>query len=137
VFLSNPGKSGTALTFGRTGGPSASGSLTPGIIDLSMSMNDRNGTLLFGQIVAASPTVSLGGLTPNNQYRINGCTIGGAGTCTVLSEKLVDVAIENLIPERLLEAQDAPLLNDPTITGAGNEEIWRGGELAEEEEEEE
>jgi hypothetical protein len=137
VFLSNPGKSATAITFGRTGGPSASGSLTPGLIDLSMSMNDRGGTLLFGQIVAASPSVSLGGLTPNNLYRINGCTIGGAGTCTVLSEKLVDVPIENLVIENLLEAQDAPLLSDPTITGAGNEEIWRGGELAEEEEEEE
>jgi hypothetical protein len=137
VLLTNPNRSADVLLFGRTGGPAPGGQLIPELIDMSMSLTNAGGTLLFGQIVAASREIKLDGLTANNAYRINGCTIGAAGNCTPLSDRLVDVPIENLVAENLLQAEDSPVLTDLTITGAGNEEIWRGPGAAEEEEEEE
>jgi hypothetical protein len=109
----------------------------PELIDLSMALTRDNGSILTGRIVAASPGISITDLTPNNAYRINGCTIGAPGDCTPLNEKVVEVPLENLIPEQLVRAEEPPLLNDPTITGAGNEEIWRFADPIQEEEEEE
>jgi len=127
----------TLLGLGRTGGPGAGGALIPELIDLSMSVINGDGKTLAGQLVAASGTVSLLDMTPNNAYRVNGCTIAAPGQCTPINERLIDLPVDNLVTQLLSVPDEAPLLNDPTITGAGNEEIWRTPDVAQEEEEEE
>jgi hypothetical protein len=132
MLLTNPGGNSLALTLGRTGTGAAG---APSLIDLSGTLFDGRGTQLIGNVAAASTAIDLEGFQPSNSYRLNGCTIGAAGNCTPLTSSLVDVRIEKLIAGNLLQAQDTPLAADPTITGAGNEEIWRSSELSEEEEE--
>jgi hypothetical protein len=132
VFIANPQRSSLSLVLGRTGS-AATG--TPTLIDLSGALVNSSGTLLTGTVVAASTAIELDGFQPANSYRMNGCTIGSAGNCTPLSSSVVDVRIEKLMAGNLLQAQETPIPADPTITGAGNEEIWRSSELSEEEEE--
>ena len=61
----------------------------------------------------------------NNNYRINSCVIGQSGVCTVLSDAIVNIPVDNLTEDLLLKASPESNDTDPTITGAGNEEIWR------------
>ncbi len=123
LFLSNPSRAATVLTLGRTG--AVGGSLTPSLIDLSLSFVNGGGTVISRQIAASSPAVDLGDLSRSDAYRINGCSIGAATSCTPLPNTIVDIRINKLVEGVQLATDDPPPVDDPTITGAGNEEIWR------------
>jgi hypothetical protein len=69
--------------------------------------------------------VSLTGLSLTDAYKINGCSIGAGGNCTPPPNTVVDVSIGKLVEGVKLATEAPPQTYDPTITGAGNEEIWR------------
>ncbi len=123
VLLTNRNAAPIIATFGRTG--AAGPTPTPQLIDLSLGYFNTSGFLISQQIAAASPAISLSDLARSDAYRINGCTIGATGNCTPLPNSIVDISIGKLVEGVQLVGQDAPPAYDPTITGAGNEEIWR------------
>ncbi|HEY4031383.1 MAG TPA: filamentous hemagglutinin N-terminal domain-containing protein [Caulobacteraceae bacterium] len=125
IILTNRAGARYFATLGRTGPPLAGSNLAPQVIDLSLAYFNAAGLLINQQIAAASPGVNLGELPRSDLYRINGCTIGAAGSCTPLPNTIVDVSIGKLVQDIRLIAQAPPPAYDPTITGAGNEEIWR------------
>jgi hypothetical protein len=57
-------------------------------------------------------------------YRINSCVIGELGNCTPTGNPNLVLPLDQLAPIDLLSRQDLDL-EDPTVTGAPNEEIWR------------
>jgi hypothetical protein len=57
-------------------------------------------------------------------YRINSCVIGELGNCTPTGNPNLVIPLDQLAPIDLLTRQDLDL-EDPTVTGAPNEEIWR------------
>ncbi|MDB5437865.1 MAG: filamentous hemagglutinin N-terminal protein [Caulobacteraceae bacterium] len=124
IVLTNRGNAAAVATFGRTSPPAGTG-LSPLLIDLSLGYFNAGGAFIGRQVVAASPSISLGVLSRSDSYRINGCAIGIGGSCTPLPNTLVDISIGKLVEGVQLTTQDAPPTYDPTITGAGNEEIWR------------
>ena len=115
------------VQLGRTGGAGPAGaSRSPEMIDLSLSAFSPAGALLTGQIVASSQSIVLEtALNRSGAYRVNGCIIGEAGSCTPIVNSVIDVRIDKLVEGILLQAPEPTLESDPTITGAGNEEIWR------------
>jgi filamentous hemagglutinin family protein len=125
IILTNRTGARYFATLGRTGPPAAGAGFAPLVIDLSLAYFNATGLLINQQIAAASPGVNLGELPRSDLYRINGCTIGAAGSCTPLPNTIVDISIGKLVQDIRLIAQAPPAAYDPTITGAGNEEIWR------------
>jgi hypothetical protein len=57
-------------------------------------------------------------------YRINSCVIGELGNCTPTGNPNLVIPLDELAPIDLLSRQDLDM-EDPTVTGAPNEEIWR------------
>ena len=57
-------------------------------------------------------------------YRVNSCVIGELGNCTPTSDGMIAIPLDELSRGSLL-SRDELDLEDPTITGAPNEEIWR------------
>jgi hypothetical protein len=57
-------------------------------------------------------------------YRINSCVIGELGNCTPTTDAIVTIPLDQLSRGSLL-SRDELDVEDPTITGAPNEEIWR------------
>ena len=57
-------------------------------------------------------------------YRVNGCVIGELGNCTPTSDGITEIPLDKLSEGSLL-SRDEQDVEDPTITGAPNEEIWR------------
>ena len=57
-------------------------------------------------------------------YRINSCVIGELGNCTPTTDAIVTIPLDQLSRGALL-SRDELDVEDPTITGAPNEEIWR------------
>ena len=76
-------------------------------------------------MAASSTAIDLDDLTRSSAYRVNGCPIGVAGSCTPLPDTIVDVHIDKLVEGVQISTEEPPPIDDPTITGAGNEEIWR------------
>lgn len=124
VFITNPDHLANALVLGRTG-TGAGAALTPNLIDLSLSITNASGTVLGRQIAASSPAISLENLQHSDFYRVNGCGIGASSSCTPLPNTIVDIRINKLVEGVQISTESPPAIDDPTITGAGNEEIWR------------
>jgi hypothetical protein len=57
-------------------------------------------------------------------YRVNSCVIGELGNCTPTSDGITTIPLDQLSQGDLL-SRDELDVEDPTITGAPNEEIWR------------
>jgi hypothetical protein len=57
-------------------------------------------------------------------YRVNSCVIGELGNCTPTSDGITSIPLDELSRGSLL-SRDVADVEDPTITGAPNEEIWR------------
>ena len=57
-------------------------------------------------------------------YRVNSCVIGELGNCTPTSDGIINIPLDELSRGSLL-SRDELDVEDPTITGAPNEEIWR------------
>ena len=125
ILLTNPTHATQVLTLGRASA-AANGSATPELIDLSINFYNSAGVLITRQAAAISPGVDIGDLTRTDAYKINGCTIAVAGACTPLPNTIVDVGIDKLVEGVQISTEDPPQIDDPTITAAGNEEIWRG-----------
>jgi hypothetical protein len=67
---------------------------------------------------------SLAGSPYRGLYRVNSCIIGELGNCTPTSDGIVSIPLDELSKGSLL-SRDELDVEDPTITGAPNEEIWR------------
>lgn len=126
ILITNAGRKPTTLTLGRVGAAPASG-LAPSLIDLSLSYYNQNGVLLTNAQAANGGGISLSGLSLTDAYKVNGCSIGAGGNCTPPPNTVVDVSIGKLVEGVQLATEAPPQTYDPTITGAGNEEIWRSG----------
>jgi hypothetical protein len=124
ILITNADRKPTTLTLGRVGPAPASG-LAPTLIDLSLSYYNQNGTLLTNAQAANGGGISLSGLSVTDAYKVNGCSIGAGGNCTPPPNTVVDVSIGKLVEGVQLATEAPPQTYDPTITGAGNEEIWR------------
>jgi hypothetical protein len=57
-------------------------------------------------------------------YRINSCVIGELGNCTPTGNPNLAIPLDQLSHIDLLSREDLDL-EDPTVTGEPNEEIWR------------
>jgi hypothetical protein len=57
-------------------------------------------------------------------YRVNSCIIGELGNCTPTTDGIINIPLDELSKGSLL-SRDELDVEDPTITGAPNEEIWR------------
>jgi hypothetical protein len=126
VVLTNGLKASTVLTLGRTGTPTA-GVSSPQIIDLSLSFFNANGTLINSRDAAVSPGITFEQpLNASSYYRVNGCEVHVSGACTPLPNTVYTLDIDKLIEGVQIANEDVAPTDDPTITGAGNEEIWRG-----------
>jgi hypothetical protein len=51
--------------------------------------------------------------------------IGQAGVCAALSDAIVDIVPSNLTGDLQLLSLPKAMDSDPTLSGTGNEEIWR------------
>ncbi len=127
---------------------------SPQVIDLFGTLTDSTGTLVISKAIAVSTAVDL--LSPlaiTTTYRVNGCVIGETNMCTLatggIPTKLIqgvtlpspgdeDSAIASAAAadaaKPIIYTATTPLIaytppapiGDPTVTGVGSEEIWRG-----------
>jgi hypothetical protein len=81
---------------------------------------------LHGQTLSVSARIVVAGTpTPveRSLYRINSCVIGSLGDCTPTGVPVLNFLPSELTPPEILSQ---PLdVEDPTVTVAPNEEIWR------------
>ncbi len=136
VSTSNPG---TAFSIGTVG---AQGSFTvrlgrvdattttstpglPNAVELFLTLKD--GTSVFQNTqVAVSPRFGFyPGTGPSQFYRVNSCVIGAQGNCNPLSNMIINIQPDRLLEILQLDQAEQPDVEDVTITGAANEEIWR------------
>ena len=145
ISLPNGGALPTVLTLGTT---QATAKNTPLIIDIFATLNDASGMAVTGMALAPSSEIALEApLTIGNAYRTNGCVVGETGACNILTvatlpTKLIQGVTLSTAASSDSDAETAavarvysqiPLIpmktvtpvGDPTITGVGNEEIWR------------
>jgi hypothetical protein len=118
IALDNPTRQVQPLAIG--GGDAGS----PTVVDLFLTLVNVGGTKIAGKVVATSGAIDLA-VPATNFYRANGCVIGQAGVCTVLSDAIVNIQPANLTGDLLLQSLPNAPISDPTIAGTGNEEIWR------------
>jgi hypothetical protein len=120
----------------------------PVIIDIFGAVNDATGAAITGKDLAPSTELALAApLSVSDFYRVNGCVIGETGACNILSVAALptkeiqgvilstaassDPAAESAAVARvyaqtiLIPMTTITPVGDPTITGVGNEEIWR------------
>ena len=118
IVVNNPQPVASPITLsgGMTGGPT--------VIDLFIQVANGGGVILKGSVVSTSNVIQL--TSPRStSYRINGCVIGQVGECTVISDAIVNVEPAKLTDVLLLSSALQPFVQDPTLVGTGNEEIWR------------
>jgi hypothetical protein len=113
-----------AVRLGRTDGKTAvSSPQIPGAIEMFMSLK-LNGAIFTDTQLAISPRFGFfQGVGPNQVYRVNSCVIGQQGECTPLNNTLAP--LPSTQPTIQLTQPNQPDVEDLTITGAANEEIWR------------
>jgi hypothetical protein len=120
VDLTNANHAAVVLTLGATG------TTAPSIIDLFLNFTDAGGVSIGRTVAAVSAAIQIDPpLSNNNSYRINGCAIHVAGQCTPLPDTVYTLNVANLIEGVRIASEDVAPTDDPTITGSGNEEIWR------------
>ncbi|HWE99982.1 MAG TPA: hypothetical protein VG248_09320, partial [Caulobacteraceae bacterium] len=120
----------------QTSGGYVTGSITitgyhtagPTNFDLYIAVANPTGGLITGPASSLTGKIFItGGGNPADRplYRVNGCVVGQQGNCTPTGDPVIDIRIDdiftNVLP-REIEGQD---VEDPTITGAVNEEFWR------------
>ena len=119
---------GTMLTIGRTDGGLSAGSpsATPAVVELYLNLRDPNGAIYSGTNVALAPRIGFEpGTGPFQLYHVNSCVIGEQGVCTPLSNPSTNIRPNDLTAGSLPKGVDLPDVEDSTVTGAANEEIWR------------
>jgi hypothetical protein len=139
ISLVNAGKATTVLTLGSTS------TTRTQLIDIFGNLTDATGLTVTGMDLAPSSAIALNTpLSISSFYRANGCVIGEVGVCamqtvpTKLIEGVIltsataaDPAFESAVINRiyvqipLISMKADTTVGDPTITGVGNEEIWR------------
>lgn len=153
IDLVNANAASTVLTLGTTQANPSRGK--PVIIDIFGTLNDTTGMAVAGMDLAPSTEIALETpLAVTDFYRANGCVIGEVGVCNLLSVETLPIkliqgvtlpsSIEGESATASAAAADAtkpilytattPLIaytppapvGDPTVTGVGSEEIWRG-----------
>ena len=95
--------------------------VAPTIIDLYLSLGSPKP--VFGPAAALASAINLSS-GRNGLYRVNTCVIGELGTCLPFSDLVVNIDPDQFTQLDLQDA-DPQDVEDPTITGAPNEEIWR------------
>ena len=121
VLLGAASVTGPLLTVGTTGLTGVQTS--PSVVEFFLTLDD-NGALLTRQIAASSSRIKLQ-VDPSNDYRVNGCVIGASGNCTPIDNFIVEIQPDRLTEVDLLRRAEDQNAEDPTVTGAANEEIWR------------
>jgi filamentous hemagglutinin family protein len=154
ISLPNANKDAVALTLGTTLATPGS-KHGPVVIDLFGTLNDSTGMAITGQDLAASTAIALETpLVISQTYRVNGCVIGHVADCKA-APPLVDTPVAKMVQgvalatgadtdtsdsstestsslartyaqTVLISVKPTTPVGDPTITGVGNEEIWRG-----------
>jgi hypothetical protein len=139
ISLVNAGAATTVLGLGST-----SNSRTL-LIDIFGSLTDATGLTVTGKDLAPSDAIALNRpLSISATYRANGCVIGETDVCTAVTvpAKLIQgvilstatssdpetsgVLLPSYVSSPLITFKPVTTSGDPTITGVGNEEIWRG-----------
>jgi hypothetical protein len=138
ISLINAGAATTVLSLGST-----STSRTQ-LIDIFGSLTDATGLTVTGKDLAPSDAIALNQpLSISPPYRVNGCVIGETDVCTAVTvpTKLIlgvilstatdsdpetsGVLLPSYVSAPLITFKPVTSSGDPTITGVGNEEIWR------------
>ncbi len=121
LFLTGEGTTadGGLLQIGRTDASTT----TPQNVELFLAYKD-GGTVFTGNNVAISDRIGLD-VDPTQFYRVNTCVIRQLGNCTPLTNTVINIKPDQLTQGALLRESDLEDVEDPTITGAANEEIWR------------
>ena len=128
---------------------------SPVIIDIFGTLNDATGMAITGIDLASSTAIALETpLAITDFYRANGCVIGMVGVCNLLSVQTLPIkliqgvtlpssddgevsstsAAAAAAAKPIIYTATTPLIaytppepvGDPTVTGVGSEEIWRG-----------
>ena len=149
IDLVNANGASTVLTLGTTSRTS------PAIIDIFGTLNDSTGTAIIGIDLASSTAIALETpLAVTDFYRANGCVIGRAGFCNLMTTQTLPIKLIQGVTlssseqgqsstssvagadaaKPILYTATTPLIaystpepvGDPTVTGVGSEEIWRG-----------
>ena len=83
--------------------------------------------MLTGPAASLSSRVTVGTGNPAFRalYRVNSCVIGQQGNCTPTGDPVINIRPDELLADVLPKQVDLQDVEDPTITGAANEEIWR------------
>ena len=82
-----------------------------------------DGVSIASTAIATSTGVRLIPQIRNNHYRDNGCVIGQTGSCTIIQFNIGNIEPLKLTDLFSVRAGDEGNQNDPTITGAGNDEL--------------
>ncbi len=97
----------------------------PDSVELFLSLKD-GAAIVTNTQVSVSPRFGFyPGTGPSQFYRVNSCVIGQAGNCNPLSNTIINIQPDQLLQGIQLDQTDQPDVEDVTITGAANEEIWR------------
>ena len=103
----------------------------PQNVDLYLSIVNPSGGLLSGPTAALSHSITVtngGNQAYRALYRVNSCVVGQQGNCTPTGDPVINIRIDDLLADVLPKQVDLLDVEDPTITGAANEEIWRKSE---------
>jgi len=153
IDLVNGNAASTVLTLGTT--QATPSRTSPEIIDIFGTLVDATGATITGMDLAPSTAISLETpLAISDVYRANGCVIGMTGVCNLLSVQTLPTKLIQGVTLPTSDTGDSagasvaaaaatkpiiytattPLIaytppepvGDPTVTGVGSEEIWRG-----------
>jgi len=83
-----------------------------------------DGVSIASTAIATSAGVKVSPPFRNNHYRDNGCVIGQTGFCTIIQFNIGNIEPLRITDPFTVRAADEGNQNDPTITGAGNDELW-------------
>ncbi len=121
LFVTNAGQAASAVTLGGLRGRQSG----PSVMDIFLTLGGGDG-LVSGKIIASSPFIDVeASLQRRASQRINGCVIGGGG-CIQLLANVITIPPLPIAGTLTLSAEDDDDDGEElTITGSGNEEIWR------------
>jgi hypothetical protein len=126
AYLTGAGDpSGQLLSVGRIDGASASGDPVPNNFEMFLSLVDGT-TTYTGQAASLSHRIGFtSNLAPSQFFRVNYCVIATIGNCTPVSLPTLNIQPAKFDLSNLLSQGNLQDIEDPTVTGAANEEIWR------------
>jgi hypothetical protein len=83
-----------------------------------------DGVPLAASAIASAASVRLFPPILNNHYRVDNCIIGQGGSCTNIQFNISAIQPVGLADLLTVTGAEDDNQNDPTITGAGNDELW-------------